>query len=298
MLDRIFGPLARRWPWIATALLVQKRFGEVKGNYLAASVTLTLFLSLFPLLLVAIAIVGFFTSRETGFSDEIIQSLGLTGPPADYLTSALQQAADSKKAASIVGLLGLLWSGLSLVAAIEYTLDTTWQVTGRGIKDKARGLGWSAGALVLVLTSVGLSASIDYLTDGFVFGVLSVVIALGINFVLWMWSFLILSFHRVHWKAYVPGAVAAAAGLELLKGLASQVPSLFSGSGAIYGPLGIVFVILTILLLVGRLIVYASILNVVRWEEDHGTTTIDIEVPRVPGQVPTEADRTGAVDPT
>jgi hypothetical protein len=38
--------------------------------------------------------------------------------------------------------------------------------------------------------------------------------------------------------------------------------------------------------------------NVVRWEEDHGTTTIDIRVPNLPGpQVDGVASRAGEQEP-
>ena len=33
----------------------------------------------------------------------------------------------------------------------------------------------------------------------------------------------------------------------------------------------------------GRLVVYSAVVNVVRWEEEHGTVVIDIRVPNLPG---------------
>ena len=51
------------------------------------------------------------------------------------------------------------------------------------------------------------------------------------------------------------------------------------------------------LLFFGRLVVYSSVLNVVMWESRHGTVTVDVEVPRVPGEVPVEATRAGETRP-
>ena len=76
------------------------------------------------------------------------------------------------------------------------------------------------------------------------------------------------------------------------------VPRLVASSSALYGSLGVVFAILAWLLFFGRLIVYSAVVNVVRWEEDHGTVTVDLPVPKVPGEVPTEATRAGEVDVT
>ena len=108
-----------------------------------------------------------------------------------------------------------------------------------------------------------------------------------------------LSNRDVGWKALLPGAVVGAVGFEVLKLVGSvYVPRLVASSSALYGSLGVVFAILAWLLFFGRLIVYSAVVNVVRWEEDHGTVTVDLPVPKVPGEVPTEATRAGEVDAT
>jgi len=297
VLERLLGPLARRYAWIATALRVQQRFSAVRGSYLASAVTLNVFLALFPLLLVGIAVVGFLTNNDTSISGRIIENLGLTGTSAQTMQDALDHAASTRKAASAIGLVGLLWSGLGVVAAIEYALDSTWQVTGRSIKDKLRGLLWCVGALVILGSSIALTTVIEIVVHGAVLGVLSILGAVVVNFAFWMWTFVVLSYHRHDWHAYVPGALLAAVGLEAVKQVATALPSLFTGASALYGSFGIALAILTTLLLFGRLVVYSSILNVVRWEEDHGTVTVDVEVPKVGGEVPLEADRSGSVQP-
>jgi membrane protein len=297
MLDKIFGPFTRRWGWAATALRVQQRFGEVRGNFLAAAVALNFFIAIFPLLLVTLSIIGFVVENNEDFVQQVIDNLGLTGESARLFTDALGQASESKKATSIIGLLGLLWTGLGVVAAIEHALDATWQQTGRGIKDKPRGIVWGVGALIILGLSVSVTAGVDYLADGFALWLVSVFVAIAINTIFWMWTFLSLSYRRVHWKAYLPGAVLAAVGLEIIKQLTSLVPSLFNGGAALYGSIGAVFAILAALVLFARLVVYASVLNVIRWEEDEGTVTVEVDVPRMPGEVPLEGDRAGAVEP-
>jgi membrane protein len=296
MLEKILGPLARRWRWLRTALDVQDRYGEVRGNYLAAAVALNVFVAIFPLLLVAIAIIGLITTNDHAIADRIVSNAGMNSDQARLFTDTLDKAAETKKAASIIGLAGLLWTGLGVVAAIEYAIDATWQVTGRGIKDKVRGLVWGIGALAIFGASVALTATVDYFADGFVLNGLTVLGALGINLLLWMWTFNVLSFRRVHWAGYLPGAILAAVGLEVIKQISSLLPGLLAGSSALYGSLGIVFGVLAALVLVARLIVYASVLNVVKWEHHKGTVTVEVEAPRIPGVVPVEADRAGAIE--
>lgn len=292
MLQRVFGPLTRRWGWARTALRVQERFAEIHGSYLASSITLSAFLSLFPLLLVTIAVVGFFSSATDGVPARVISTLGLTGEAATAVTSAIATAEDSKAAASVVGLAGLLWSGLGLVAAIQFALDAVWQVSGRGLRDKLIGLAWLAGAALILTASLAVGALVNLLP--WFLSPAAILAGLALNIGLWLWTMHTLVNRDVGWRPLLPGAALAALGLEVLKLVGGvYVPRAVASSSALYGSIGVVFAILAWLLFFGRLIVYAAVLNVVRWEEDHGTVTVELEVPNLPGEVPVTASRAG-----
>ena len=297
MIDRIFGPLARRWAWADTALRMQKRYAEVHGNYLASSITLTAFLSLFPLLLVAIAVLGFFSVRNTNVASEIISSLGLSGDAAKAVNTAVDKARQSRRAAGPIGLAGLLWSGLGLVAALQFAFDSVWQVTGRGVKDKLWGLAWLAGATLILVGSFVLTAFINWLPP--VAAPLVFVAAFLVDVGLLLWTMNVLPNRNVGWKPLLPGAILGAVGLEVLKLVGTiYLPRAVGSSSALYGSIGTIFAILAWLLFFGRLMVYASVLNVVRWEEGHGTVTAEIEMPRLPGEVPLTATRAGEAQET
>jgi membrane protein len=285
--------LGERWQWFGTVLAVQKRYGELNGNYLASAVTLSSFLSIFPLLLFAIAIVGFVAANSTTFAGDVIKHLGITGDAQTSITAALEKARESRRAASIIGIVGLLWSGLGLVAAIQYAINAVWQVAGKGWRDKLQGLLWLAGAALLFLTSFATTAVINVL-PGFL-APLTIVAGLSVDFGLWLWTFKILARRDVGWKALVPGAVVGAVGLEILKMVgAVYVPRAVGSASALYGTLGVVFATLAWLLFFGRLVVYSAVTNVVRWEEDHGTVTLEMEVPRVHGETTEAVDVTRA----
>ena len=55
------------------------RVGEIGGSQLASAVTLTLFLSLFPVLLVATAVVGFLASGDSDLTGEGVELLFRAG---------------------------------------------------------------------------------------------------------------------------------------------------------------------------------------------------------------------------
>jgi membrane protein len=288
--------LGERWKWFGTVLAVQKRYGELNGNYLASAVTLSAFLSIFPLLLFAIAVLGFVSHGTPHLADDVVRNLGLQGDASNQIRNAIDTAQKSRKAASVVGVAGLLWSGLGLVAAVQYAINAAWQVAGRGWKDKLKGLLWLAGATLLFLNSFALSAVLNFL-PGFL-APLGVIAGLSVNLGLWVWTFKVLGTRDVGWKALLPGAVVAAVGLEILKAVGSfYVPRAVASASALYGTLGVVFATLAWLLFFGRLVVYACVVNVVRWEEDNGTVTVEIEAPRTPGTPTDEVTRAGEVKP-
>ncbi len=290
--------LGERWKWFGTALAVQKRYGELNGNYLASSVTLSSFLSIFPLLLFAIAILGFFSAGDPQLAGTVVGELGLEGDARDGIVAAIETAERSRRAASIIGVVGLLWSGLGLVAALQYAINAAWQVAGRGWRDKLKGLIWLGGATLLFSTSFATSAVIGVLPK--FLAPLGVLAGLSVNLGLWLWTFKVLGTRDVGWKALLPGAVAGAIGLEVLKYVGGfYVPKAVTSASALYGTLGVVFATLAWLLFFGRLVVYAAVVNVVRWEEDHGTVTLEMEVPRVHPEttVPVEVTRAGETKP-
>jgi membrane protein len=281
---------------LGLALRVQDRYGELNGNYLAAAITLAGFLSVFPLLLVAFAVLGFISAGHVNLAAQVVDRLGLTGDAAKFVTGALRQSEHSRKLSSIVSVVGLLWSGLGLVAAMQYALDTPWQVKGRGWRDKLTGLAWLAGAGVLFVASFGAAAALNVLPA--VLAPASILVTLAVDLLLWIWTMKVLTNRDLPWRAYLPGALLGAIGFGILKVVGSvYVPRAVASASALYGSLGVVFALLAWLLFFGRLVVYAAVLNVVRWEEHHGTVTVELPVPRVPGEVPLEATRAGEALP-
>ncbi len=290
MLER----LCRRFPWLRTVLAVNQRVSDVGGGPLSSSITLAGFLSLFPLMLVGISVLGFISAGNTDFPQNVVDQLGLTGEAAHQVLNAISTAEQSRRAASVVGLVGLLWAGLGVVGTLGQAFNATWQVTGRGWKGKAVDLAWLVGAGVLFLVSLTMGGVSGWLPGPAI--VPTVILALGLDVVIFLWMFRALTNVAVSWRDFLPGALAGAVGLEVLKLVGTvYVPRLVSSSSALYGSLGVVFAILAWMALFSRLTVYASAFNVVRHEQRYGTVTVEIKVPRIEGEVPLEANRGGAV---
>ncbi len=281
-------------PVIGWMLRVQDRFAEVRGTALANGIALQTFLSIFPLLIVGVAIVGFVSVDDPDFADTLVDNLNLEGDNAQSFTDAIENAQNSRQAASIIGLGGLLFTGLNLVAAVQRSVDVAWQTFGKGVIEKLKAMAWLGGATLIFVASFGLSIALNVL-PGFL-APLSLLAGFGVNVVLFQWTFTALGRVPVGWRARLPGALLCAFGFEVMKVIGSvYVPKLVADSSALYGSLGVVFAVLAWLAIFGRLIVYGSIVNVVQWEATHGTVRIQMDAPRIPGAIALEANRNGAV---
>src|SRR5258708_4614769 len=105
-------------------------------------------------------------------------------------------------------------------------------------------------------------------------------VSLSVNTRLWMWTSWVLPTRRVPWRALIPAAVVGAVGLELLKVAGGYVvPLLVARSSALYGPIGVVFALLAWLLVLGRLVVFVTVIEVDGWERLHGTEEVTVKVP-------------------
>lgn len=291
MLDR----LRARWAWLDAILRVTDRFGAVGGGPLSASIALSTFLSIFPLLLVAIAVLGFLSAGDSSFGADLVRDLGLDGRSAEVVTDAIGTAEGSRRAASIVGVAGLLWSGLGVVGALQAAIGAVWQERGRGLVDRLVAIRWLAGAAVLFAATTALAPMGRWLPAWLL--PLTVLGGLSITTALFTWTYATLGNVHVGWRAHVPGALLVAVGFEVLKEVGSlYVPRAVASSSALYGSLGVVFAVLAWLLLYGRLVVYGAVVNVLRWEAVEGTDTVTIEVPHHLGAAPISATRGGAVD--
>jgi membrane protein len=286
--------LRRRLPWLNTPIDVHERVTSLGAGPLASSIALAGFLSLFPLLLLGISVFGFVAAGDVDFADQVVDALGLEGQAATQVVSAIETAEDSRRAASVLGFVGLVWSGLGVVGALEAALNVTWQTTGRGITSKLVGVAWLVGAGLLFLASVSLGPVINWLPGPAI--VPTVLVGIVLDTALFLWMFRTLTNIHVHWRTHLPGAIVGGVGLEALKLVGGVfVPHAVSSSSALYGSIGVVFAVLAWLALTARLVVYASTYNVVRYEGHHGTVTVELRVPRMEGEVPLEATRGGAV---
>lgn len=271
--------------WLVKSTL--ERFKEVKGTHLAGAITLAGFLSLLPLLLLAVAVLGFVAAGRVELDGEVAGRLGL-GPDASTLvTDVIANARDNRGAISVASALALLWSGSRVVAANQFALNTAWGTeAARGARAKLVGLAWLAGVGGLFLASIGAGAVSAALLPPWLVSV-GLVVSLALDVALWLWTFSMLVNNDEGWRAHLPGAVLGAVGTGVLKAVGSfYLPRSVASASALYGPIGVIFALLLWLLLFGRLVVLAASLNSV-WAQ--ARAAVSLAQPAPPASPPRPA---------
>jgi len=269
-------------PGVSGALDIQRRYTEERGSALAASITLYGFLALFAVTALAIAVVGYLSAGGAHVARDLPNQLGLSGEAARLVHQAVDAARRSRAVATVVGLVGLAWTGTSLAIVIGDAYNAAWHVDRRGLADRALGLVWLVGSIVPIAAGAGATA-LWSLLPGF-FAPLVVLVSIATNTALFTWTSWILPNRRVPVRALIPAAVLGGVALEVLKVLgAYAVPHLVARSSEIYGTIGVVFALLAWLLVFGRLVVYTAIIEARLWERTHGDQRVELEVPALPG---------------
>ena len=180
--------------------------------------------------------------------------------------------------ASVVGVVGLVWVGSSFAVAIAHAYNEAWRVPTRVNYERLKGLGWLAGAALMLAAGSFVTAGFTALPA--LVAPLVLAASLAVNVALWLWTSWVLPNRRVPWRAMLPAAIVGAVGLELLKVVGGYVvPLLVARSSALYGTIGVVFALLAWLLVLGRLVVFVTVIEVDGWEREHGTEEVIVKVP-------------------
>lgn len=260
-IDRI----AAKFPPLRYALDIQDRYEALHGNVSANSITLTAFLALFALTLLAVAVVGYLDRSNVDIATEITKWLGLSGDAAEVVTNAVRTASNSARFATVIGFIGVVTIGTSFAGAIATSYNLAWGVKNRGLIERARALVWLVGAGVLVAFSVWTTMLWTRFPKDLAF--LVVIVTLFSNGVLWLFTSWWLPNRKVSFRAMLPAAAAGAAMLEALKVIGGiWVPRLVTRSSELWGTIGAVFALIAWILFFGRVVVYVTVIEVLEAE--------------------------------
>jgi inner membrane protein YhjD len=260
---------------VRTARRLSERYGEDSGGYLAAAIAYYGFLSLFPLLLLALSVVGFVLADRPGLRDDVAAQISRSVPGLDALIGRnIGAVVKTRAGAGLIGLAGLLWTGTGAAGAARNAVRRVFrQPLPRGlVEDKVWLVVKTIGLGLLALAATGLAGAVAGIEGGGPAGIaLLVAVPLGtlaLDTLLFLASYWTLTKGRPHWRSILPGAVFAAVGWTILKLVGAWYATrTLENSSAVYGTFAATVAILVLLYLGARLFVYGAELNAVLIEE-------------------------------
>jgi YihY family inner membrane protein len=248
---------------------VIKKFGDDQGGNLAALITYYGFLSLFPLLLVLVTLLGFFFHSH---QDAILNSALADFPIIGDQIKEQVKAPQGTGLGLAIGVVGALWGGLGIANACQDSMNRVWAVpmkTRPGFFPRVLRSFMIIGLLgagvigITVLASVATSMS----GLGVWLRVLTIILSLVLNTALFGLAFRVLTARDLSWNDVWAGALVAAVGWELLQALGGVfVEHQLKGMSNTYGFFAIVLGLLAWIFLLARVFIYAAEVNVVRKE--------------------------------
>ena len=259
-----------------------RRFQKDEMSARAAALTYYSLLSLFPALLVGVAVLGFF--GQEGLVRDAADYLKTAGaPPAtvDAVASALESAQSERGTALgalILGLAIAFYGASGAFGATGSALNQVWRVQeGRGfVKHKLQTLAWTLVLMVLVLVTCVLV----FLGGGLAGDVLGLIGFGDTAAAVWRiarWPAALLSATLIyaivyyaapnveirHWKYITPGAVSGVALWIVASAGFFVYVSSFSSYSATYGAFAAVVILLIWLWLTNSALLFGAELNAV-----------------------------------
>jgi YihY family inner membrane protein len=251
---------------LSFGVAVYKKFSDDSAGSLAALMSYYAFVSLFPLLLVFVTILGFVVHNDPSEQHKILQgTLGQFPVISDQLRL---HALSGSALGLIVGVLGSLWAGLGVTAAAQNAFNQIWDVPLRSrpnfLKSRWRSLRLLAALGVLSIISTVAAGFVGTGSHGALTVVAGVVVAFVANLALFGSAFVLLTAADVKLRDLWPGIVLAAVLWQGVEHLGGVYAAKAAHDSAVYGTFAIVLGLLAYLYLGSQMTLLAAEVNVVR----------------------------------
>lgn len=264
----------QRHPWAGLPLGVLYKFLDDQGNVLAALITYYAFISLFPLLLLLVTVLGYALHGNKHLQVEVLNSALSQFPVIGEQLRANIDPLHGKVLGLIVGILGSLYGGLGVAQAGQNAMNKVWAVprNARPNPIKARGI----SLLLLLLVGGGLLATTvlsALTTSAGAYGtnlgagakVVSTLLSIAVNAVLFVVAFQLMTAEQVTVDQVRGGALLAAVCWQGLQEVGTYyVSHELKGASATYGVFGLVLGLIAWIYLGAIVVVLCAEYSVVR----------------------------------
>jgi YihY family inner membrane protein len=288
-----------RFPWA-----VIQTFSAGQGALLAGSMAYFTFLSLLPLLMIGSFILGTILQGNDAAQDALLRAVRQIFPGI-AAGKILSQLIASRVVFGVLGLVTVGYAGSGFVGALTACLNRMWEVsTGRNpVGQKILNFLVVLMLSVVLIGSVGLTLWVAYLTRitiGETAGLAQRLefFASPISlFIVLLLLYRLLPARTMSWASQIPGAIAGAIAIEILKrGFAFWAQN-SAGVSALPRTLLSVVLLLVWLGFFGQIILYGAAINVVIDRYRRGTSIFpSFEAGVLPGAQSTRQTSAAAHD--
>jgi len=281
-----------RVPGFLVALFV--RYREDRGRQFGALLSYYGFVSLFPLLMVLVTVLGIVLDDNAELRNRILDTVYARIP---VVGAQLRESTSSLNTSGAVLLLGLavaLWAGLAVVKQAQDALNLQWGVPRFRqpglIARSLRAIGALAvvgAGLLLATAATAVAAFLPQLAGtGRLLGAL---LAIAANIAVLTVSYRVLIRSHIPWRALFAGGVVGGAALWALQLVGGEyVARVILDASDVYGAFAVMFGLLVWIALLARVTLLASEINVVRAKQ--------LWPRSLTGAAPTDADRRAVED--
>ncbi len=225
-------------PRLSFIAAVLKKFGDDQAGQLAALIAYYGFVSLFPLLLVLVTVLGFVLQGDPGEQKRILD--GALGQFPIIREQLKLESLTGSGAGLAIGAVGSLLAGMGITGATQNAFNRIWSVPFKNrpnfLQARLRGLGMLAilGTMSIVsTTAAGFVGSASHAAPAVAAGI---VVAFVFNLALFMTAFKLLTAVEVSWRQLLPGVIVAAVFWQLLQHLGGfYVEHELKRTGPLYG---------------------------------------------------------------
>lgn len=266
-LRRLLGAVdnwQRRHAFAGAAYGVVKKFGEDNANLLVVSLAWYGFTAIVPLLLVVVTVFGFIGAESIGSG--IINTLHNFPVIGSSFNPSSGETLQGSTLGLIVGLIGLLYGAQGVTQTAQQAMATVWNIPYVERTGFLPRLGRSFLALLTIgiafLVNAGTSTYITGGTGSYAQRVPIIAGMLVINIGFYFAVFNVLTPKVISARKQLPGAIAGAVAFTLLITVGSGLMThQLKHTSNTYGAFGSVIGIVTFLLLLSKLSIYAAELN-------------------------------------
>jgi YihY family inner membrane protein len=247
---------------------VIKKFGDDNGGVLVGNLAYAAFISLFPLLLVLVTILGIVASIDPSVKTDVLNAVAGQVPLIGHqLTGNVHHLKRASVIGLIAGLAGLIWGATGLAQAGLFTMGQVWNLPGPARPGYVPRLGRAVLFLCLlgggVIVTTGLASLTTYLHNGLPVKILIVVVTAAFNAGMYLGAFRVLTPKGVPTGNLLPGAITGGILYTVLQNLGTWLVHHYLHSDSVYGVFATVLGLIAWIYLAVEITVYSAEINVV-----------------------------------